>query len=219
MSIPKKARILLLADEVDRAYYQFWKPERFQDIDLIISCGDLPARYLEFIATMFHGEVLYIPGNHDQNYLHHPPEGCINIDDRIYEWHGLRILGLGGSMRYKPGPFQYTQQEMDRRLSKLRYKLYFSSGIDILVTHAPAFEQHDGKDLCHIGFQAFNTIIERYHPSYFFHGHVHLSYGSYPRKYFIEETECINAFSSFVVEIPLPEENHSKFPKRWFSKR
>lgn len=218
METPKKARILLLADEIDRAYYQFWRPERFKDIDLIISCGDLSYRYLEFIATMFHGDVLYIPGNHDQGYVDHPPEGCINIDDRIYEWRGLRILGLGGSMRYKPGPFQYTQQEMDSRLSKLWYKLYFSKGIDILVTHSPAFGKHDGKDLCHTGFKAFNVILEKYHPAYFFHGHVHLSYGDFPRKYTIGQTECINAYSSFIVEVDLPDPKKRKEKRRWFSR-
>lgn len=201
----KTARILLLSDEIDPAYYQNWTPERLKGIDLIISCGDLSARYLEFIATLFNGYVLYVPGNHDQGYLHHEPGGCINIDGRIFTWKGIRFLGLGGSMRYKPGPFQYTQKEMDRRVSRLWFSLMKSHGFDVLVTHSPAYETYDGKDLCHTGFRAFLHLIHRYRPRYFFHGHVHLNYGQYPRMYSIDETVVVNGFQSYVIEIPLPE--------------
>lgn len=201
----KTAKILLLSDEIDPYYYQYWKESNFDGIDLIISCGDLSARYLEFIATMFNGEVLYVPGNHDSRYLQHPPLGCINIDDEIYTWRGIRFLGLGGSMRYKPGPYQYTQQEMNKRVRKLWFKLLKSNGFDVLVTHSPAYKEHDGKDLCHTGFEAFVTLIKKYHPKYFFHGHVHMNYGEYPREYTIEDTTVINAYSSYIFEIPLPD--------------
>lgn len=201
----KSARILLLCDEVDPAYYRYWKPERFDGIDLIISCGDLPARYLEYVATLFHGDVLYVPGNHDERYLHHEPEGCINIDGRIFTWRGIRILGLGGSMRYKPGPYQYTQKEMNRRIRKLWFRLHRSNGFDILVTHSPAYGISDGKDLCHTGFQAFLDLIEKYHPKYFFHGHVHMNYGNYPRTYKIDDTIAVNAYTSYIIDVRLPQ--------------
>lgn len=204
------ARILLLSDEMVPKYYQNWKEDAFDGIDLIISVGDLPARYLEFIATMFTGDVLYVPGNHDNRYVEHPPLGCIDIDDRIFIWHGLRILGLGGSMRYKEGPFQYTQAEMKKRVHKLWWQLFKNKGFDILVTHSPAFGIHDGKDLCHTGFTAFTWLIHKYHPSYFFHGHVHMSYGDYPRHYTIEDTVVVNGFESWVVEVPLPHPEEEK---------
>lgn len=201
----KTARILLLADEVKPAYYQYWKQDTFDGIDLIISCGDLPARYLEFIATMFEGDVLYIAGNHDTEYLDNPPLGCFCLDDAIYRWNGLLFLGLGGAMRYKDGPFQYTQREMNKRVFKLWFKLKKTHGFDILVAHAPAYGHHDGKDLCHTGFEAFNKLIHDYHPKYFFHGHVHLAYGNYPRIYTIEQTTAINGYESYLLTIDLPE--------------
>ena len=52
-------------------------------------------------------------------YKKTPPESCICVEDTIYEYGGVRVLGLGGSIRYKQGPFQYTQQEMERRRKRL----------------------------------------------------------------------------------------------------
>ena len=52
-------RILLLADEEVLAYWDFFKKEDFEGIDLIISCGDFKASYLSFIATMTGLPVLY----------------------------------------------------------------------------------------------------------------------------------------------------------------
>ena len=50
---------------------------------------------------------------------------------------GLRILGLGGSMRYNRGINQYTEREMRQRVNRLRFKLWLSGGIDILLTIPP----------------------------------------------------------------------------------
>lgn len=199
------AKILLLSDEIFPAYYQNYTPGVFDGIDLIISCGDLKASYLTFIADVFRGPVLYVPGNHDEQYLENPPLGCIDIDGRIFVWNGLRILGLGGSSRYKPGPYQYTEKEMKRRIAKLWYQLMRYGGIDILVTHSPAKGLNDGTDPCHTGFECFINLIEKYQPAYFFHGHVHLNYGNYPRCCRYENTVVVNGFQRYILEVPLPE--------------
>jgi hypothetical protein len=56
--------------------------------------------------------LLYVRGNHDRGYDRKPPLGCTDIDDKIYDFNGLRILGLGGSIRYHEGPDMYTEAEM-----------------------------------------------------------------------------------------------------------
>ena len=95
-----------------------------EDIDLILSCGDLPPEYLSFLVTFAHCPLLYVRGNHDVKYEKRPPEGCVCIDDDIYEYEGIRILGLGGSMRYIPGvDCQFTSLEMKKRIRKLWLKL------------------------------------------------------------------------------------------------
>ena len=100
-------KILFLADVEAKAYWDFFHKEDFEDIDLIVSCGDLNASYLSFLATMVPVPVLYVRGNHDDRYKHNPPEGCICIEDDIYNFKGVRILGLGGCNRYKEGENQY----------------------------------------------------------------------------------------------------------------
>lgn len=195
-------KILFLADEEAKVYWDFFKKEDFEGVDLIVSCGDLKAEYLSFLATMVPVPVLYVHGNHDAKYDKKPPEGCICIDDCIYEFKGVRILGLGGSHRYKPGPYQFTEREMAKRVRKLFWKLKFKKGFDILVTHSPARGLHDEEDMCHMGFEVFNELIEQYRPKYFVHGHVHLNYGrQFVREDMVGETHVVNAYEKYMLEL------------------
>lgn len=71
------------------------------------------------------------------------------------------------------------------------------------MTHAPARGYGDLEDLPHRGFEAFNRLLERTRPRYLVHGHVHLNYGRIER---VREHACgttiVNAFGSYVIEIP-----------------
>lgn len=194
-------RILAIADEESRYLWDFYEPGKLKDIDLIISCGDLNPDYLMFLVTLSNVPVLYVHGNHDEKYEQKPPEGCICIEDDIFVYKGVRILGLGGSMRYRPGNHQYTDAQMNRRVRKLWWKLWRNKGFDILVTHAPAYQLNDGMDLPHQGFTAFRYLMEKYKPKYFLHGHVHLNY-SRKQKRFDQygDTQVVNAFERCIIE-------------------
>ena len=170
-------RILALSDEESPFLWDYFTPDRLDGVDLILSCGDLNPHYLSFLATYSHVPILYVHGNHDDCYRQTPPEGCICIEDRIYMHGDIRVLGLGGSMRYKPGEHQFTQREMGWRALKLLPKIFWRGGIDVLVTHAPAFGLGDGTDLPHTGFTVFPKLLDRWEPVCFVHGHMHLSYG------------------------------------------
>lgn len=194
-------KILTIADEESSYLWDYFEKSKLEGIDLIISCGDLDPLYLSFLATFTSAPVLYVHGNHDEKYEKVPPEGCICIDDDIFEYQGVRILGLGGSMRYRPGQYQYTEREMRRRVKKLRFKLFKKGGFDILVTHAPAYQINDGEDLPHRGFRIFRELMERYQPKYFLHGHVHLRYGrKHKRCDQYQNTQIINACERYVFE-------------------
>ena len=91
----------MIGDHESKSLWDFYDPSKLEGIDLIISCGDLSPRYLSFLVTLAHCPVLYIHGNHDDKYEMTPPEGCICVDDDLYVYEGIRILGLGGSMRYR----------------------------------------------------------------------------------------------------------------------
>ena len=195
-------KILVLADIESKAYWDFFRKEDFAGVDLIISCGDLKASYLSFLATMVSVPVLYVRGNHDDSYAQRPPEGCICIEDDIYVHEGIRILGLGGCNRYKRGNNQYTEKQMEKRVKKLKWKLMRAKGFDVLVTHAPAYGVNDGEDLPHRGFETFVRLIKKYNPKYFVHGHVHMNYGrQYPREDVLGDTKVINSYISYIVEL------------------
>ena len=202
-------RILALSDVESKALWDYYTPDRLKGIDVIVSCGDLDPSYLSFLATFFRGPVLYVHGNHDACYRETPPEGCISIEDQVYVYRGVRFLGLGGSMRYKSGPYQYTENQMKRRMMRLWLPLARHKGFDILVTHAPAFQLGDGKGLTHTGFQTFRTLMEKYRPAFFVHGHVHLSYTpTAPRVSRYLDTTIINAYEKY--EFSFHEENTDK---------
>lgn len=198
-------KILLLADHKSKFLYDYYEPERIKDIDLIISCGDLPQEYLSFFVTLCNVPLLYVKGNHDARYASNPPEGCTCIEDDIYVYQGVRILGLGGSMQYIPRTEnQYTERQMRRRIRKLLPKLWRHKGFDILVAHAPAYEINDLPDLPHRGFAAFRALMDKYKPKYFFHGHVHANYSrGFKRTDTYRDTTIVNAYEFYVVEYPL----------------
>ena len=102
-------KLLLLSDKESEYLWDYYRPGRLKDIDLILSCGDLSSKYLSFLVTMAGRPLLYVHGNHDKTYDQHPPEGCDCVEDRLVTVGGLRILGLGGSIRYSGGPHQYTE--------------------------------------------------------------------------------------------------------------
>ena len=176
-------KILAISDVEEKILWDFYDKELTKDVDLIISCGDLNRHYLEFLVTMVNCPLLYVPGNHDSAYEKDPPQGCICIDDQIFDYKGLRILGLGGSMRYKPGPYMYTEKEMRNRYRRLRPRISVMNGFDMLVTHAPAKGYGDLEDLPHQGFETFNEILLQHRPAYMLHGHVHSQYGRITREH------------------------------------
>ncbi len=196
---------MILADHKSRLLYDYYDPERIKDIDLIISCGDLPQGYLSFFVTLCNVPLLYVKGNHDTNYDISPPEGCICIDGKLFVYKGVRILGLGGSMQYIPdAKNQYTEQQMRRRIRRLSLKLWRHKGFDILVAHAPAYQVNDLPDLPHRGFAAFLTLMDKYKPKFFLHGHVHSNYApGFKRIDTYGMTTVVNAYEFHVIEYPL----------------
>ena len=197
---------MAIADHESELLWDYFDRSYLEGIDLIISCGDLKPQYLSFLATFTHAPVLYVHGNHDDRYEKVPPDGCISIEDDIYVHDGVRILGLGGSVRYKPGIHQYTQKEMRRRVRKLWWKLWRHKGVDSLVAHAPAYQVNDGDDLPHRGFDAFRDLMDKYKPAYFIHGHVHMNYGrKFPRLSSYNETQVVNAFEKYIFDIDLQQ--------------
>lgn len=205
-----RMKILAISDEEVVKFYDNYRDGIFDGYDCILSSGDLHRNYLEFIATMAHCPVYYVRGNHDDSFDFRPPGGCICVEDRIHVVNGVRILGLGGSYRYRDGTNFYTEKQMRKRIRKLWFSLWYYKGFDILLTHAPAYGLNDMDNVSHRGFECFLELMEKYRPKYFIHGHVHRNYGvGIPQIDHYQETMVINAcgYCAFEYEEKTKEEN------------
>lgn len=207
-------KLLLLSDVEDSYLWDYFQPGRLDEYDLILSAGDLKAEYLRFLVTMSHAPLLYVHGNHDGNYEKDPPEGCRCIEDQVVKVGGLRILGLGGSVRYNGGSHQYTEGEMRSRIWRRGWALHRMQGVDIVLTHAPPRGCGDGEDYAHRGFGAFYPLLDKWKPAYLIHGHVHLNYGdSAERIHRYGNTLLVNAYKRYVLEVE-PEMVHKNGGKK-----
>jgi Icc-related predicted phosphoesterase len=193
-------KILAVSDEEIITWNTYIK-ELLQDVDLIISCGDLSPSYLDMLMSLTNLPLLYVHGNHDHNYETNPPHGGICIDGKVYRYNGLSIMGLGGCMPYKKGKFMYTESEMRIRARKLHLSATLK-GVDILVTHAPAKGYGDLEDYPHHGYKTFNRIMEWHRPQLMIHGHVHTTYGMIQtQRYHRCGTKIVNACGYKIIEI------------------
>lgn len=192
-------KILAVSDVEAKYLYDYYKPGRLDNIDLIIACGDLSREYLEFLVTMSNKPLLYVHGNHDEHMR--DPEGCVCIDDRLFVINGVRIVGLPGSYRYREGKYMFTEHQMQRRVARLRRAIARNDGFDILVTHAPARHINDFDNLTHRGFACYTELLDTYKPGLFLHGHIHRNYGAaVPQKSCYGDTTVVNACEYCIVD-------------------
>ncbi len=193
--------ILAVGDIPSPYYYEHNRPGMLKPFDLILASGDLPQNYLEFLVTLARCPVVYVRGNHDDSYASAPPQGCVCAENRIITYQGLRILGLGGSYRYRKGNNMYTEKQMRRRVWRLKPQLLRNHGFDILLTHAPAHGINDMQTPAHQGFVCFVDLLDQYQPAYFIHGHVHRNYGmNIPQRSLWGNTKIINAYDHCVFD-------------------
>jgi uncharacterized protein len=176
-------KILAVSDQVLDRVYTLSSSGHFQDVELIIGCGDMPYAYLEYLVTMLSRQMLYVPGNHDPKYDLRNADSCaeggINLDLKIVRHNKFLIGGFGGSVRYRPdGINQYSQTDADVRAVRLLPRLLlnriqYRRALDILISHSPPFGIHDDSDPAHNGLKALNWLIRIAQPRYHFHGHTH----------------------------------------------
>lgn len=188
---------------------------RFNDVDLIISCGDLSYFYLEYIISMLNRPLVYVLGNHSNRVEYgeegerQSPWGATNINRKSIYIDGLLIAGIEGSLLYNNGPHQYSQNEMWSFVfslvpafltNKIRYGRY----LDIFASHAPPWGIHDHEDLPHQGIKAFRWLVDVFKPAYFYHGHTHVYQSSMETQTNIGHTMVINTYGFKVTTLYRP---------------
>lgn len=223
-------KILCISDTTRSLAFSPSVKDIYKDVDLIISCGDLPLESYDYVSTMLNRDLYYVYGNHNlKNFRKAMKLESVSVgtfhsykhqtEDYSFKFYGflldgkcirdkktgLLIVGLGGSMRYNNGDSQYTEREMKLRIWKLLPVLFYNKRrygryLDILVTHAPPFGIGDGSDLCHTGFKCFLSFIDKFKPKYLLHGHVHLDDRNAPRETIRGNTKIINVCSSYLLD-------------------
>lgn len=223
-------RILCVSDVIDKYLYNSEASISIKP-DLIVSCGDLPKSYLEFLVTKYNVPLLFVQGNHDDYYLESRNESFlsnpllprsrldfsleyghsrlfsgINLDRKIITFNGVSFLGFEGCNRYNNGLHQYSQKEMEKRVKSSYYKILvrevlFGTKIDVVVTHAPPYGIHDKDDVVHTGFKVFLDVMDRFKPRYFLHGHTHIYDIRESRVSRYKETVVINCYGYYILDI------------------
>ncbi|MDR2898156.1 MAG: metallophosphoesterase [Spirochaetaceae bacterium] len=219
-------KILCVSDQIDPLVYSNTAKERFADVDIVISAGDLPSEYLDFIVTILNKPTFFVFGNHNLEEFsrYHKAEsslrgggsdsaysemqyssGATYVGFKAIRAGKLLIAGASGSLRYNNGQSQYTEAQMKFRLIKLIPRLLYNRlrygrYLDILVTHASPRDIHDKPDPCHLGFKCFRWFMHTFKPTYLIHGHIHLYDMQDIRVSTFEETTVINAYSHYILE-------------------
>lgn len=205
-------RILAVSDFIDKDLTRDIENKSLPPIDLILSCGDLAPEYLSLLRDRLDAPLYYVKGNHDIRYSPANTMGCDNIHARIISVGSLNILGLEGSMWYNGGPNQYTDAMMKKIIFWMGFQIWRKKPIHMVVTHASPRHIHDREDLCHMGFDSFNRLIQKLAPEYFIHGHIHEAFEAFDdritrvnpdqgttRK--VNTTQVINTCGHMIIEV------------------
>ncbi len=220
-------KILCVSDQIDPLVYSSNIKERYKDIDLVISAGDLPMEYLDFIVSSLNKPVYFVFGNHNLSefvYYHRngsttgqsvksfdcmseaqASHGTTYLGFRCRREGSLLMAGLSGSLQYNNGLNQYTDAQMKRKIIALiprllLNKFLYGRYLDVLVTHASPEGIHDKPDPCHRGFASFLWFMRVFKPRYLLHGHIHLYDLQDIRVSKYLETTVINAYSHYILE-------------------
>lgn len=191
-------------------------------VDVVVAAGDLPFDYLAELCDRTDRPGVLVPGNHDvdlSGYRQHRgmwtraghpcpwpgPAGFVDADSRVVDVAGLRIAGLGGSVRYRHGPNQWTQAQQARRARRLvraarRLQRRDGRGVDVLLTHAPPRACGDREDGPHHGFECLHDVVAALRPRVLLHGHIHPHGERVPDRR-IGATRVVNVVGRKILEL------------------
>ena len=211
-------RVLAVSDKVEPVLYSPGLPDRVGKIDCVLSCGDLPFYYIEYLTTVISKPTYFVYGNHAREVQFTSgkgeewnrstaPMGASDLHRRGVKEGPLLLAGLEGSMRYNDGPgAQYTDGEMWSNVRRLAPRLLYNRirygrYLDVLVAHSPPYGIHDKQDLPHIGFRSFLPFMRWFRPRYLLHGHIHIYRNDEITETLYYHTRVINVYPYKILEL------------------
>ena len=135
-------KILCVSDHIDPLVYSTSIKKRFAEVDLVLSAGDLPLSYYDFIMSTLNKPLLFVfgymplyTGHVDafgrvrlggQGHEGYHPTGGTYIGSRARREKTLLVAGLGGSLWYNGGENQYKEHQVVLRILKLLPRLLYN---------------------------------------------------------------------------------------------
>ena len=208
-------KLLTVSDKELSLIYSAQIKQRFQDIDLAVSAGDLSYYYLEYIISALDIPLYFVRGNHARDVEYgiagprKAPWGAIDLHRKVIRDSktGLLLAGIQGSLRYNRGDFQYNQSEMWSMVMQLvpalvKNKLRYGRYLDVFVTHAPPWGIHDEDDPAHRGVKAFSWLIKTFQPTFHIHGHIHVYQPGVVTETMVGRTMVLNTYGYRKLTLP-----------------
>ena len=197
------------------------------DIDAVFLLGDVSSQDIAILKSKFQVPFFGVGGNHD-TWDQLTSNGVEDLHARVIRWRKLTIAGFGGSLRYKETPHYmfFTEQEARDLLSQMpacdilithaapksediqpeqpvvSEKESFLTKISSLfakpATNPYASHEPDTSAPMYRGFYAISEYIQKHHPNFVLHGHIHESDTNW------EGSTCVRSFYGlelFEIEI------------------
>ena len=143
--------------------------EKEEDYDCVILLGDICREDAEKIAENADEPCFCVSGNHDKVGQYDGIRNLEDIDGKTVVVNGVRISGVSGSLRYKPGDFcMRTEDEVREVLSGI-------GNTDILVSHESPYHLMN-PNKTHGGFLAISDFLKEKKPKVHLFGHHHEPY-------------------------------------------
>ncbi|MBN1383369.1 MAG: metallophosphoesterase [Elusimicrobia bacterium] len=204
-------KILFVTDNVSPIIYSEKIKERFGECDLVISCGDLPFNYYDFIVSTLNKPLYYIRGNHfthndEKQQKIFDPDGGKNIHKKIVRFNNISFCGFEGCLKYNNSDrIQYSEFDMNLTIQTMKPRFWwnrirYGTFIDLIISHAPPKGFGTPNELCHKGFSSLRRLVEKYQPRYLVHGHIHIYDRNKSRISMLGKTKIINAYDHYVLD-------------------
>ena len=142
---------------------------KHNDFVLCLLLGDYSVNdILKVLDHISKDKIYALLGNHDVDYISN--YNLNNLNGKIINIHGVRLLGIQGSFKYKPINFlSFTQEESIKFLMN-------KESADILISHDGPFDDNMINNPAHQGLFGITYYLYKNKVKYNIHGHLHNDY-------------------------------------------
>lgn len=167
----KKIKMIVISDThgclIESDFVNF--VSQYKEFDICLLLGDHSIGDIDIISRYINKEKIYaLLGNHDNDYI--SKFELNNLNGKVIDIKGVKLLGIQGSYRYKPANFSsFSQKESIEFLNN-------KEKVDILVSHDAPYGFSGRNDSAHQGLFGILYYLFKNKVPYCIHGHLHTPY-------------------------------------------